>query len=96
MALANRVLEIRSQGQRSAVHARLPSALAELKTGWEIFLQFAFETGVINEKEKQELEERSQRAFAQLCALQAKYQQDSDPPLFTQSPTPWWSKLRKA
>jgi len=33
-----RVWELRSQGLGRTVHARLPSALAELKTGWEMFL----------------------------------------------------------
>jgi hypothetical protein len=77
--LQTRVLEIRSQHQVRAVHARLPSALAELQTGWEIFLRFAFETGAIGKREKVELEARSQRALAQLRALQAKYQEASDP-----------------
>jgi hypothetical protein len=79
--LQTRVQEIRSQGHGRAVHARLPAALAELQTGWEIFLQFALEAAAIGKKEKAELEERSQRAFAQLCALQAKYQEASDPAL---------------
>src|SRR5215471_16274004 len=39
--LQARVQEIRSQGQGRAVHARLPAALAELHSGWEMFLQFA-------------------------------------------------------
>ena len=79
--LQTRVLEIRSQGHGSAIHARLPSALAELQTGWEIFLQFAFETAAISKREKEELEERSQRALSQLCARQAKYQETCDPAL---------------
>ena len=77
--LQTRELEIRSQGNGRAVHARIPSALAELQTGWEIFLKFAFEAAVIGKRERQDLEERSQRAFDQLCALQAKYQEASDP-----------------
>jgi hypothetical protein len=76
-----RVLEIRSQGRGRAVHARLPSALAELQTGWEIFLQFAFEAAAIGKREKEELDERSEGAFAQLWALQSKYQETSDPAL---------------
>ena len=52
-----------------------------MQSGWELFLEFALEVGAIGRAEKEELEERSQRAFAQLCALQAKYQQASDPAL---------------
>src|SRR5271163_4948957 len=46
--LQSRVLEIRSKGCESAVHARIPSALAELQAGWETFLNFAQEANVIN------------------------------------------------
>jgi hypothetical protein len=76
--LQARMLQIRSQGHGHAVHARLPTTLAELQGGWEQFLEFALEVGAIGRAEKEELEERSQRAFAQLCALQAKYQEASD------------------
>jgi hypothetical protein len=79
--LQTRVLEIRSQGDGRAVHARLPTSLAELQTGWEIFLQFAFEADVIGQSEKEELEDRMQGALARLCALQANYQAASDPAL---------------
>jgi len=76
--LRARVLEIRSQGAGRAIHARLPAALAELQSGWELFLEFALEVGAIGRAEQEELEQRSQRAFAQLCALQATYQQPRD------------------
>jgi hypothetical protein len=79
--LRARVLEIRGQGQGRAIHARLPAALAELQGGWELFLEFALEVGAIGAAEQEELEKRSQRALAKLCALQAKYQQASDPGL---------------
>ena len=79
--LQSRVLEIRSQGQGRAVHARLPSALAELQTGWEMFLDFALEANAINATEKKDLEVRNERALGQLCILQAAYQSASDPGL---------------
>ncbi len=78
--LRERMLEIRSQGHGRTIHARLPGALAELHSGWELFVEFALEVGAIPTAEKDELEERTQRAFAELCALQATYQQ-SDPAL---------------
>jgi len=77
--LKTRVREIRRQGRARAIHARLPAALAELRSGWEIFLEFAFEVGAIGRAEQQELEERSERALGELAVLQAKYQAASDP-----------------
>jgi hypothetical protein len=79
--LPTRVRELRSQGYGRAVHARLPSALAELQAGWEIFLQFALEVGAIDSAEGKELEQRSSRALEELGVLQAKYQEASDPAL---------------
>jgi hypothetical protein len=79
--LQNRALEIRSQGCGRTVHARLPSALADLQSGWEMFLQFAVEVKAIGSAEKQDIEERSGRALSTLATWQAKYQQVSDPAL---------------
>jgi hypothetical protein len=79
--LRTRARETRSQGRRHAIHAHLPAALAELQSGWEIFLEFALEVGAIGEAERQELEQRSERALGELAALQAKYHEASDPAL---------------
>jgi len=46
------VLEIRSQGYGRAIHARLPATLAELQSGWELFLEFALEVGAIGRAER--------------------------------------------
>ena len=54
-----RARELRSQFNRGAVHARLPTTLAELQSGWEIWLRFALEVGAINTVEQAELEQRS-------------------------------------
>jgi hypothetical protein len=77
--LHTRSLEIRSQGRGRAVHARLPGALAELQSGFELWLEFALETGVISTAGRMELEQRCQGAFQELAALQACYHQASDP-----------------
>src|SRR5439155_14558868 len=45
--IETRVRELRSQGHWGTAHARLPAALAELRSGWEIFLEFALEVGAI-------------------------------------------------
>src|ERR1700693_5105789 len=79
--LQTRVRVLRSQGYGRTVHARLPSALAELQAGWEIFLQFALEVGTVDRADQKEVEQRSTRARVELGALQAKYQDANDPAL---------------
>jgi hypothetical protein len=79
--LHTRSLEIRSQGRGRAVHARLPGALAELQSGFELWLEFALETGAISTAERIELEQRCERAFQELVTLQVRYHQASDPAL---------------
>jgi hypothetical protein len=77
--LRDRVREIRREGRGRAIHARLPTALAELQAAWEIFLDFALEVGAITKTEKQQLEERNENALNELVERQAKYQLGSDP-----------------
>jgi hypothetical protein len=79
--MRNRVEEVRRQSPGFGVHARLPSALAELQTGWEMFLQFVREVGVIGPAESEDLKTRCERALARTAAVQAKYQMGSDPAL---------------
>jgi hypothetical protein len=76
-----RMVEIRCQGYGGTVHARLPAALAELQSAWELFLEFALEVGAITSAEAQELETRSRQALRELGTLQATYQYTSDPVL---------------
>jgi hypothetical protein len=72
--LHSRINELRSLAHASSipVHARLPTALAELQSGWEIWLQFALEVGAISRAEQAELEQRDKNALAELAALQAQ------------------------
>ena len=79
--LQTRAREIRDRTHGRAVHARLPAALAQLQSAWEIFLEFALEAGAIGRAEKQELQKRNERALDQLAVLQAHYQAASDPAL---------------
>jgi hypothetical protein len=79
--LQTRSLEIRSQGRGRAIHARLPAALAELQSGFEMWLDFAFETGAIGAEERMEFDQRCALAFQELAALQIRYHQASDPAL---------------
>jgi hypothetical protein len=55
--------------------------LAELQSGWEIWLQFALEAGAIGSEEQADLAERCTRALGELAALQAPYQAANDPAL---------------
>ena len=78
--LQTRVRELRNQYLVYRSHARLPTALAELQSGWEIWLEFALEAGAIGRKEQVELARRGSQALGELAALQAPYQA-SDPAL---------------
>jgi hypothetical protein len=62
-------------------HARLPGILAELHSGWEIWLQFAHEIGAISCAKQAELERRSRQALGEVAAIQSCYHQGSDPAL---------------
>ncbi len=77
--LRTRAQEIRDLGRGRSVHARLPTALAELQGAWEIFLEFALEVGAITQAEREQLEERSEQALGELAERQAKYQLVSNP-----------------
>ena len=74
-----RTLEIRAQGLGRTVHARLPAALAELQSGFEMWLEFALEAGAISTEERMELEQRCEQALRELAVLQARYHQASNP-----------------
>jgi hypothetical protein len=79
--LRRRALELRSSVYPGALHARLPTTLAELRAAWEIWLQFALEAGAIHPAEHAELLQRCERALHEVATLQAPYQQASDPAL---------------
>jgi hypothetical protein len=64
-----RMLELRNHYDGRAVPPRLPSTLAELKSAWELFLEFAREAGAISRAEAQELETRGEGALSQLATL---------------------------
>jgi hypothetical protein len=74
-----RAKQLRNLNSQFDAHARLPTTLAELQAGWEIFLEFAQEAGAINKVESKELAARSERALNQLAVLQCGYRKGSDP-----------------
>ncbi len=77
--LQKRSRDIRSQGRGREVHARLPGALAELQSGFELWLEFALEAGAIDTTEQVELVQRCEQAFHELADRQAPYHQTGDP-----------------
>ena len=77
--LRTRSLEIRAQGRGRAVHARLPAALAELQSSFELWLEFAVEQEAISAAERTEWGERFERAFQELAVRQERYQRAIDP-----------------
>jgi hypothetical protein len=77
--LRTRVQEIRSLGRGRSIHARLPTALAELQSAWEIFLDFSVEASAITKTEREQLEGRNEQALNELMERQAKYQLAGDP-----------------
>ena len=74
-----RTVELRNEGYGGAAHHRLPTAVAELQSGWEIWLEFALQTGTIGTAERRELVQKGILALGELAVRQAAYQQDSDP-----------------
>jgi hypothetical protein len=76
--LQNRVRELRSRLPLCGAHARLPTALAELQCGWEIWLDFALEASAIDRAERVQLADRGSRALSELAVLQTPYQTASN------------------
>ncbi len=76
--LRARAEELR-QSFGGAAHRRLPSALAELESSLEIFLEFAEETNAVDTIEREALAQRGALALSEVLARQAKYHQAADP-----------------
>jgi hypothetical protein len=73
-----RVAQLRDQKTPDGRHARAPAAVAELQSGWEIFLRFAAEGRFITAGERDALVRRGALALAELQERQAVYQHPSD------------------
>jgi len=55
--------------------------MAELQSGWELWLKFACQVGAITGTEKEKLARRSWRILNELTPLQSSYHHASDPAL---------------
>ena len=76
----DRVRELRRE-YSGAAHSRLPGAVANLQSGFEVWLKFANEVGAVDDVERMNLKERGQRAFRELLDLQVLYHHAGDPAL---------------
>ena len=74
-----RVRELRNGASMDVAHARLPAAMAELQSAWELFLQFAVAAGAIGDEDPARLLLSGSDATTELAAIQAPYQLSSDP-----------------
>ena len=66
-----RTVELRNEGYGGAAHHRLPTAVAELQSGWEIWLEFALQTGTIGTAERRELVQKGILALGELAVRQS-------------------------
>ena len=72
--------ELRAEFRKeNMVHDRTPDQAASLAVGWELFLRFAQETGVIGEEEAQSLWSQGRRALVEVCRVQSEHQASEDP-----------------
>ena len=93
MWIAPRYQELKSQLQKRVqallldfqdhreTHTRLPKIIAELQSGWELWLQFAREAGALGATDETDLRERGKKTLNEVALLQNPYQQASDPAL---------------
>ena len=56
------------------IPASVARALAELQSGWEIFLRFALSVSAVTKQETKQLERRAIQALKELAMTQARYQ----------------------
>ena len=80
--LAERKIELRNKAAEklgSNVHSRLPEQIANLFIGWEMFLKFALEQGVITQKGYETMLEGGWKTLLNLGKKQGDYQRDQDP-----------------
>ena len=78
---AARIRALRARGRVEPVHARLPEMTADLEFGWQVFLQFANESGAISDNQRAKLEHRGHRVLHEAASRQACFHKESDPAL---------------
>lgn len=77
--LPTRTAGLRSQATAAAQHRRIPSIVADLAFGMELFLAYAREVGALDEAEAQSLWERTWKALGEAAAMQSAHLEAADP-----------------
>jgi hypothetical protein len=77
--LAKRVVELRDELAGSGGHARVPTTIAELEAGWELWCCFVNEIGVLTKDETTDLLDRAKSALRELTRRQRQIHEDVDP-----------------
>jgi hypothetical protein len=73
------IAEHRGRALRNVAHARTPDIVANLQAGFELFLGFCLDSGVIDTAERDNLLNRCWTALSQAAATQAKHQLATEP-----------------
>ncbi|MBN2326834.1 MAG: DUF3854 domain-containing protein [Candidatus Omnitrophica bacterium] len=63
---------------QNAPHARTPDIMASLLVGWEMFMEYAIETGAIDDQERSRLHQQAVETFMQLLHAQKNYLEDEE------------------
>jgi hypothetical protein len=78
-AFATRVAELRGKTLSNPAHARTPDIMASLQAGFELFLDFSLECGLIGELEYEDLTNRCWDALREVGLAQAKHHAATEP-----------------
>jgi hypothetical protein len=77
--LTERAKQLRDQAADSGMHRRTPFIVAHLYAGWELWVQYAVESGAVSEAEAEALKGECWQALGVAAAAQAKYQAAAEP-----------------
>lgn len=74
-----KISEYRARGMRNMAHARTPDIVANLQAGFDLYLEFAVESGAVDGPERDHLANRCWDALGDAAAAQAKYHAATEP-----------------
>lgn len=78
-ALERKVSEHRATALSNMAHARTPDIVANLQAGFDLYLDFAVDAGILAAAERDHLSRRCWEALREAAAAQAKHQGESEP-----------------
>lgn len=76
-----RIAELRDQARIGAAHRRTPTIVADLAYGWNIFLNFSQEVGVLGDNEAAALWDRVWQALGEVAIAQGEHHHGANPVL---------------